>query len=74
MYLTTTTLEGMPLGSEVDRLNGGLTSLSVEGVPGDESEAAEPSEALTRNGRAFGIFFLRSNSGLTGLDPSDVTT
>ena len=57
-------LGGAPLGSEVDRLNGGLAS-SVEGVPGDDSSAADPSEALTISG--MGAFFLRSNKGLIGL-------
>lgn len=48
-------LDGVLLGSEVDRLNGGLTS-SADGVDaGDESEApADPSAALTRNGTGLG--------------------
>ena len=62
----------MPLGSEVDRLNGGLAS--SEGVPGEESEAADPSDAFTRNGTGFGAFFLRSSNGLTGLINSDDRT
>lgn len=60
-YLVTMSLDGLLLGSEVDRLNGGLTS-SVDGVvPGEESEvAADPSEALTRNGTGLGVLIFWS--------------
>ena len=59
--LVTMSLDGLLLGSEVDRLNGVLTS-SVDGVvPGEESEvAADPSEALTRNGTGLGVFIFWS--------------
>jgi hypothetical protein len=51
-------LDGVLLGSEVDRLNGGLTS----SVDGDESEApADPSApALTRNGTGLGTLIFWS--------------
>lgn len=45
-------LDGVLLGSEVDRLNGGLTS----SVDGDESSAP----ALTRNGTGLGTFIFWS--------------
>lgn len=60
-------LDGVLLGSDVDRLNGGFTS-SVDGVvPGDESDTADPSAFLSLNGTGLGVFILRSSIGLIGL-------